>query len=518
MSDTSTASTPPPVFSPSGAMQGNITSSQGQPPAPPGASPLAPQSPLSTMGPPPPPTPPPNYPAINAPPMPQMPQQKKPEPAPDAKEYQKGAMEFASAMAVLGAVAGRFTRAPGGAALGAFAAALKGWQSGNLQTYENAAKKWEADTKTTLDNNRQVMEQYRQALQDRKMNIDEQMSQIQLISAKYHDQIMYDAAQSKNYTMVAQIYEKNATYTEKATEAAAKLQEKREEQKTKNEQSATYWLSPAGQGELNAVNPDGTPKYSEAQKAGVKQLIDIYSSKAVKGGETGRLVSMENSERAARGESPMTAQEEIEFNQKAKPPRSASAMSVQAFKDDFKKQHGRDPTGTEIQDFSARQAEVSSEARTKGTREANLDIILRVTNSAIPAAIEASDKVPRGQWVPLNQLIQKGQVASSDPALMQFGMANLQLAEGWARAMNPTGVMRESDRDKALSFLSTATSPETYKVLVHQLQTQIQRERAAIQSGKQSAVSPPGETPSVSESSGEGWTDLGGGVRIREKQ
>ena len=511
MTDTSTNSAPP-VFSPSGAMQGNLTSSQGQPPAPAGASPLAPQSPLAPPGAPPAPTPPPQLPKVNYPPMPQQPQlQQNREPPPDAKDYQKGAMEFASAMAVLGAVAGRFTRQPGGAALGAFAAALKGWQTGNLQAYEAAAKQWEQQTKQTLDNNKMLMDKYKLALQDRKMNIDEQMSKIGEIATEYHHTMMYDAAVAKNYTMVAQIYEKNAQYTEKASEAAAKLQEKREEQKTKNEQSATYWLSPAGQGELNAVNPDGTPKYSEAQKAGVKQLIDIYASKTSK-------PQNEVVEQFKRENPDATAEKIQEFITTGKPPRSAPAMAAAAFKKDFQEKNGRPPTGEEIQAFVARQAELSAKGRTKGTREANLDIILWVTNSAIPAAIEASDKVPRGQWVPLNQLIQKGQVASSDPALMQFGMANLQLAEGWARAMNPIGVMRESDRDKALSFLSTATSQETYKILVHQLETQIQRERAAIQSGKQSAVSPPVETPSVSESSGEGWTDVGGGVRIREKQ
>jgi hypothetical protein len=505
MSDTATADAPP-VFGPSGAMQGNLTSSQGQPPAQPGGSPLAPQSPLSALGPPPQPTPPPKYPALNAPPMPQQPQLKRQnEPAPDAKEYQQGAMEFASAMAVLGAVAGRFTRAPGGAALGAFAAALKGWQSGNLQAYENAAKKWEADTKTTLENNRQVMEQYRQALQDRKMNIDEQMSNIQLISAKYHDQMMYDAAQSKNYTMVSQIYEKNMQYTEKASEAAAKLQEKRDEQKTKNEQSAAYWLSPEGQARLPTLSP--------SQQAGVKQLVDIYAQKSVKGGQSGQLVNKENAEREARGEAPMNAQEEITFLQKLHQPRSASGMSLQKFM-----QENPNASSADIQEFQARQAEMNAGARTKGGREANLDIILRVTDSAIPAALEASAKVPRGNWVPLNQIIQKGEIATSDRNLMQFGMANLQLAEGWARAMNPTGVMRESDRDKALSFLSTATSPETYKALVEQLRVQIQRERAAIQSGKQDTIKAPGETPSVSESTGQGWTDLGNGVRIREKQ
>jgi hypothetical protein len=163
-----------------------------------------------------------------------------------------------------------------------------------------------------------------------------------------------------------------------------------------------------------------------------------------------------------------------------------------------------DATSDDIQQFQAKQAELSAAGRTKGGREANLDIILNVTDAAIPAALAASDQVPRGNWVPLNQIIQKGKIATSDPALMKFGMANLQLAEGWARAMNPTGVMRESDRDKALSFLSTATSKETYKALVEQLRTQIQRERNAIQSGKQSTVSEPGSAGSPAEASAAG--------------
>jgi len=206
--------------------------------------------------------------SINATPMPQPPEPQKPPPAPDAKEYQKDAMAFASAMAVLGAVAGRFTRAPGGAALSAFAGALKGWQSGNLQAYENAAKEWEQNTKAAVENNRQVMEKYRLALADRKMNIDEQMSQIQLISAQYHDQIMYDAAAAKNYTLVAQIYEKNFEYTQKAAEAAAKLQEKREEQAVKAKQSAAYWMN----------HPEEFAKLPPAQQATVKQLMELHKT------------------------------------------------------------------------------------------------------------------------------------------------------------------------------------------------------------------------------------------------
>src|SRR5579872_5548880 len=134
-------------------------------PQPGGAPALAPQSPLSALGPPPAPTagPPPQQ-SLHVPPMPQQPTQQQLGPAPDAKDYQKGAMEFASAMAVLGAVASEFTRVTGTQALSAFAGALNGWKQGNMQAYEDAAKKWEQDTKATLENNRQIMDKYKLAL------------------------------------------------------------------------------------------------------------------------------------------------------------------------------------------------------------------------------------------------------------------------------------------------------------------------------------------------------------------
>ncbi len=134
-------------------------------------------------------------------------------------------------------------------------------------------------------------------------------------------------------------------------------------------------------------------------------------------------------------------------------------------------------------EIAANQIAANAGARTRATRIANLDMILEVADAAVPAALEASREVSRTKWVPLNTIIQKGRILSSDPAQIKFGIANLQLAEGWARAMNPTGVMRESDRDKALEFLSTATSASTYEAAVNQIQTQIRREKTAISHG-----------------------------------
>lgn len=137
-------------------------------------------------------------------------------------------------------------------------------------------------------------------------------------------------------------------------------------------------------------------------------------------------------------------------------------------------------TSQNMQKFRASGIGQNTEARTGAAREANLNLILKATNAAIPAALEQSDKISRTGFVPLNKIIQGGQVMTSNPELRKFGMANLQLAEHWARAMNPTGVMREADRDLALHFLSTADSNDTYKQAVGQLKTQIERERDAI--------------------------------------
>jgi hypothetical protein len=87
--------------------------------------------------------------------------------------------------------------------------------------------------------------------------------------------------------------------------------------------------------------------------------------------------------------------------------------------------------------------------------------------------------------------------------------------------MNPMGVMRESDRELALGFLSLADSKETYRRAMMQLKTQIEREYKAVQSGKPggagAAPVPGGDAPSETKAGGgENWKTLPNGVRVRE--
>ena len=122
--------------------------------------------------------------------------------APKPEDYKKYSMEFASAMAVLGAVAGRWTRHAGNASLNAFTGALNGWHQGNLEAYEQASKQWEEGAKQTIDNNNVELEKYHEIMSNKQANIDQMMAAMQLAGAESQNKIIMDFAGQKNYTAV----------------------------------------------------------------------------------------------------------------------------------------------------------------------------------------------------------------------------------------------------------------------------------------------------------------------------
>jgi hypothetical protein len=396
--------------------------------------------------------------------------------APDQRDYQKGSMEFAQAMALVGAFTSAFVRRPGGASLDAFAGAIKGWQTGNQQAYENSMKQWEQNTKATIENNRTVLNEYKLALENRQLNIDGMMAQIKLTAAKYQDKLMYDAASSGNYTLVGRIYDMQQKALGNVQKASDVIGERFATQTNANKELAQKWSPYVNQLDT-LVNPQTGQPFSEAEKAAIRQLVETYGPDIYGGSKGKTLTPAQEALRRYIKEHPNATSEEIQkFNAQSRPPRSAAAMSLSKFLEE-----NPEATAEDIQNFQARQVGKSAEERTGANVAANIDLIMRNAHAAIPMAIAASEKVPRTTWVPINRLVQTADANISDPALKEFKLANLQLAELWARAMNPRGVMRESDRELALGILSTADSPETYKRVVQQLENFLQRERKSVQ-------------------------------------
>ena len=374
------------------------------------------------------------------------------QPPPDAKDYQKHSMEFAGAMAVLGAIAGRFTRAPGGAALGAFASALKGWKEGNQQAYENASKEWEEKTKQTIQNNKTVMDKYKLALEDHTKNIDEQMSAIQVIATQYHDQQMYDAAGSKNFTMVAKLYDKNQAQSGRLENSFEWLSGKL---KTEREQKAVL--------AEKVISGEITPR-SETERLSFKHIVEQYQAgeygdvggpktPKVSGGLTGQLLAKENSERAARGEEPMTAQEEVSFMQKIHPPRSAPAMAVEAFKKDFQEKNGRPPTGEEIQRFAAEGVGMSREEGAVGQRAGGISLAVQEADDTIPRVLKAGEKSAGKGYATWNAVENKWKVEKGDENFAYYVQQMNSLIGIYGRVING-GNATVSDKEHARDTLN----------------------------------------------------------------
>lgn len=128
---------------------------------------------------------------------------------------------------------------------------------------------------------------------------------------------------------------------------------------------------------------------------------------------------------------------------------------------------------------TAEQSGLTASQRTFGTQIAKMAVNSTEAQGAIELGREASAAVPRTNWVPINKLIQAGQVITSDPKLIQFAAANLAIVNTYARAISPTGTPTVHDKEHAEKLLSTATGPEGYNALLNQLNKEIEIAHAA---------------------------------------
>lgn len=160
----------------------------------------------------------------------------------------------------------------------------------------------------------------------------------------------------------------------------------------------------------------------------------------------------------------------------------------------------------------------TSRERTAATQEGRMAPAGIEAQGAIDLGRAASAKVPRTNWVPVNQALQAYQRGTSDPALRAFGSANTTIINTYARAINPNGVGTVADKEHAREMLSTADGPEAYSAVLDQLSKEIEMahqspakaragfktERDARLNGKQPATM---DQPNVT-SSGIKWSPL----------
>lgn len=135
-----------------------------------------------------------------------------------------------------------------------------------------------------------------------------------------------------------------------------------------------------------------------------------------------------------------------------------------------------DQIATKMADFAGRTAAM----RSLGTRGANVEYAANTANRAIDLAEQASDKVPRTQFVPFNQLKQLVETKTSSPEQAAFYAATNTLVNEYARvASGGSNQATEGMRHHAREMLNTAQGPGAYKAVLNMMRREIASAKAA---------------------------------------
>lgn len=117
--------------------------------------------------------------------------------------------------------------------------------------------------------------------------------------------------------------------------------------------------------------------------------------------------------------------------------------------------------------------------RALGTRSANFGLAEKEAYAMADLVTEASAKVPRTQFMPINKAIMAYENNTGDPQARQFGAALNSFINAYARAVSPIGTPTVSDKDHARSMLSTADSHEALTAIMDQLKREMDAAGAA---------------------------------------
>ncbi len=111
-------------------------------------------------------------------------------------------------------------------------------------------------------------------------------------------------------------------------------------------------------------------------------------------------------------------------------------------------------------------------------REGKIATAVKEAQNFATIALDASAKVPRGQFLPWNKLSQYKDTQVQSPELASFKAATLSLVNAYTRAVGG-GTVHVADKEHANEMLNTAQSQQAYEAVVKQLITETQAALAA---------------------------------------
>lgn len=142
-------------------------------------------------------------------------------------------------------------------------------------------------------------------------------------------------------------------------------------------------------------------------------------------------------------------------------------------------------TGTEIALRMAEYNGLVSGERALGTRTANVEMFAGEAYKMMDVARKASKDVPRGEWIPVNQVLQSFEKQTGDPKIVAFGAAINTLVNTYAKAIAGGGQATVSDKDHARGILEAAYSEAQFDAVLDTLGKELEAARAAPRMVKQ---------------------------------
>ena len=141
------------------------------------------------------------------------------------------------------------------------------------------------------------------------------------------------------------------------------------------------------------------------------------------------------------------------------------------------------------------QGDVAAE-RTAGNRMAQVELAANEAKRLAPIALRTSGLLDRVGWLPVAKVQQAIRNGSNNPQYRAFNAANNALVNAYSRAVSPTGVATDSQRQHAYDLLNTAFNQQSYNATVSQMMQEIDAALAAprdVRQGLHNAISGHGD-------------------------
>jgi hypothetical protein len=360
--------------------------------------------------------------------------------------------QWLMAAMVLGAIGGAFTRQHVTNGLAAMTGALEGYQAGSKEKFEQNLKLWKAESEKAKEANEAANTRYRQILESRKLAWDQKMQEIQLVAAQYKDLATMQLVQNGQVEKMGDMMLRRDEATAKMEQAKLQMQR-------------------------DFARMQETERHNRAMEAARMQSAQ---TRAGGGGRSDDAIDL-MVERALAGDPKATQGMGVrDVDQR----RFADRLAQVA------KERGLD--AEEIRRLQLQYTGEQAYQRTAGGMGARVENAVNEVEQLVPQALDASRALPRGQWVPINKLMQAYQSGTSDPRYNDFMVANISLMNAYGRAMNPQGVPRVTEKAEARAegLLSMATSQQAYETQVRRLWLEVQASKRATAATRQGGITP----------------------------